>query len=215
MDDEVLLASRRGHTSATAREACALILDYGFVLGGQMMIGLPLSTLEKELYTARELCNMKICAVRVYPTVVFYETELCNMAKAGLYVPLELDDAIMRTAKVISIFDEHNIPCIRVGLCASENLSSPEEVYGGANHSAIGELAMNRVFLDRIYKILDTSSDTRGKTIQICVPKGAKSKVIGQHRKNMTELYKKYLPVQIILVEKNELIGYNIEINIF
>ena len=34
MDDEVLAASKRGHTARCAEEACALIKEYGFVLGG-------------------------------------------------------------------------------------------------------------------------------------------------------------------------------------
>ena len=37
MDDDVLLANRRGHTSDDVRRASALIKEYGFQLGLQMM----------------------------------------------------------------------------------------------------------------------------------------------------------------------------------
>jgi histone acetyltransferase (RNA polymerase elongator complex component) len=191
-----------------------MVLDCGFSLVGQMMIGLPLSTLERELYTAKELCKMGVGAVRIYPTVVFYQTQLCKMAQEGLYTPLELEDAIFRTAEVIDIFDIYNIPTIRVGLCASENLSSQEEVFGGANHPAMGELAMNRVFLKRICSILDKTGAVNNKVIRISVPMGARSKVIGQKKRNLAEIYEKYSPSGIIIIEKNELIGYNIEIDI-
>ncbi len=214
MDDEVLIACRRGHDSDCAREACQLVNEYGYSLVGQMMIGLPLSTLERELYTAKELCNMGVSAVRIYPTVVFYETQLCKMTLDGAYTPLELEDAVFRTAEVIDIFEQHNIPTIRVGLCSSENLSSEAEVLGGANHPAIGELAMNRVFLKRIFNILDKKQPLCNKVIKIFVPQGAKSKVIGQNKRNLTQIYEKYSPSGIIIIEKNELIGYNIEIDI-
>ena len=56
-----------------------MIADRGFVTGGQMMIGLPGSTLADELRTAKIICECGALEARIYPTVVFYDTELCNM----------------------------------------------------------------------------------------------------------------------------------------
>ncbi len=213
MDDEVLAASRRGHDAATAERACKAVKEAGFSLVGQMMIGLPVSDGAKEVETARHLCELGVDAARVYPTVVFYETELCEMAKRGDYTPLATDEAVMRTKDVLAVFDEWGVPCIRVGLCATENLSSPEAVYGGASHSAIGELAMGELFYDRICEKLDEMGDLSGKTVCLSVSRGALSKAIGQNRKNSVRICEKYSLKRLKILEKNQKIGYNIMID--
>lgn len=213
MDDGVLLASRRGHDAACAERACRLVKEAGFFLVGQMMIGLPASDGEREVATAKRLCQMSVDAVRVYPTVVFFETELCEMAKRGEYTPLSTDEAVERTKNVLAIFDEAGVPCIRVGLCASENLSSPEAVYGGASHSAIGELAMGELFYEKMCEKLDEMGDLSGKTVQMSVSRGDLSKAIGQNRRNSVGICEKYSLKRLKILEKNQKIGYNIMID--
>ena len=88
--DEVLSVSKRGHTRADEARSCDLIVQRGFELVGQMMIGLPASTLESEMETARFIVEHGAVGARIYPTVVFYETELCQMAKRGDYSPISL-----------------------------------------------------------------------------------------------------------------------------
>ncbi len=210
MDSEVLLHSKRGHSVEDAERACALIKEYGFELVGQMMIGLPKSTPEREIMTAEKICRMGADGARVYPTVVFYNTELCDMAKRGEYTPLAPEDAVERTKNVLSVFDKYSVPCIRVGLCASENLSDDSEVYGGANQSAIGELAMGELFLEKICATLDENPKMRGENLIIYAPKGAVSKVSGQNKRNKIKICKKYGFKSIKILEKNEIIGYNI-----
>ena len=147
MSDRVLGASKRGHTAETSRAACKLIAEYGFNLVGQMMVGLPLSTREDELATADEISQL--CgAARIYPTVVFRDTELCDMLDHG-YTPLTLDEAVSRCADLLSLFAERRIKVLRVGLCASENLTSDcggSAVIAGDYHSAVGELAYNELY---------------------------------------------------------------------
>ena len=41
MDDNVLERARRGHTAAQVIEATALLRQYGFTVGHQLMPGLP------------------------------------------------------------------------------------------------------------------------------------------------------------------------------
>lgn len=210
MDEKVLVATKRGHTIKQAEEACLLIKEYGFDLIGQMMIGLPQSSRESEMYTARRICELGADGARVYPTVVFYNTELCEMAEAGRYLPISKDEAVMRTKEVLKIFDKFNVPCIRVGLCASENLSDEKEVYGGANHSAVGELAMGEIYFEKICSELGDNASFDGKTLIIYAAKGATSKVAGQNRRNKIRLCEKYRFNKIKILEKNDIIGYNI-----
>ncbi len=208
MDDRVLSASRRGHTAEQGRLACHRIKERGFSLVGQMMIGLPEGDLENEVQTARTLCELSVDGVRVYPTVVFRETELCRMAERGKYRPLDLEDAVLRTKEVLKIFDQNDIPCLRVGLAASENLSS-QRVFGGADHSAIGELAMGEIFYENMCRAIEAEGGVAGRIVTFFVPRGATSRAIGQKRKNIERIYKKYLPLRIKVLEKNDIMRYN------
>lgn len=213
-DGEVLAASKRGHDTECAKRACRAVKEAGFDLIGQMMIGLPASNTEKEMATAQMICELGADGARVYPTVVFAQTELASMSIRGEYAPLELDDAVERTKNVLDIFDKAGVPCIRVGLCASENLSDASKAIAGANHSAIGELAMSRLYLERICKELDEKG-IRGGGVRIYVARGCVSKAVGQKRQNKDRICEKYDLEWIKVLEKNEVLGYNIIIEHF
>ena len=61
MDDEVLMRTARGHTAKTAREACRAVVEAGFSLVGQMMIGLPASTPQGACNGRGDLSSWRIC----------------------------------------------------------------------------------------------------------------------------------------------------------
>ena len=132
-----------------------------------------------------------------------------RMAERGDYVPLTLEDAVERTKSVLDVFDQAGVPCIRVGLCASENLRDASRAVAGANHEAIGEMAMSALYLERICRELDTRQ-IRGGGITIFVAKGAVSKAVGQKRVNKVKICEKYGLEWVKVLEKNEIIGYNI-----
>ena len=187
MDDAVLLSCHRGHTAAQAESACRAVVDAGFSLVGQMMIGLPGSSPESEMKTAEEICNLGASAVRIYPTVVFYDTPLCEMAQHGEYVPLTVDEAVERTAPVLQLFRARALPCIRVGLCATESLTSPDAVYAGPNHPALGEMILGECLYQKVKKkILQVG--LAGKGIILEVPPRELSATVGQHRRNIEKL---------------------------
>ena len=214
MCDEVLEASKRGHNSQIALLACALIKERGFSLIGQMMIGLPKSSAEDEIYTAELICKSGADGARVYPTVVFAETELAEMMQRGNYQPLDTESAVERTKNALAVFDRYGVPCIRVGLCASENLRDASLAIAGATHSAIGEMAMSELFYEHICEELDRRAINGGSLI-IYVARGATSKAIGQKKKNKEKICKKYCLESLKVLEKNELLGYNIILEYF
>ncbi len=191
MRKSVLDASKRGHTAEDAERACALIKEYGFNLTGQMMLGLPCSDLEDELYTARKITQMKCDCARIYPTVVFEETELCQMARSGIYTPLTVDEAVARGAEVYAELVNSGVKILRIGLQSTEALTSGENVYGGANHSALGELIVGEYYYKLIQKDFDSICKTvsiGGDTLVIHCAEGEQSKVAGQKKKNKTRL---------------------------
>ena len=212
MDDRVLAASRRGHTAADTEAACRLIVGYGFQLVGQMMIGLPGANVESEVMTAHKICRLGAAGARVYPTVVFADTELAKMTETGEYTPLDTEAAIYRTVQVLRVFAENKIPVIRIGLCASEQLASDTAVLGGANHAALGELAEGELYYELICRELDKAPPTCGK-LTIFVPEGENSKAVGHKKRNRERLISRYLLRGIFFCEDPELRPYQIKIS--
>jgi histone acetyltransferase (RNA polymerase elongator complex component) len=173
MDDGVLKKSGRGHTAAQTERACKLICERGFELVGQMMTGLPGSDLEKDLYTAKRICDMGASGARIYPTVVFEDTKLCDMAENGEYMPLTLENAVERTAKCCKIFFDSGVKVLRIGLHASENLKNARY---GANHPSIGELVKSYVYTEII---AEKAGDCRGKILEVGIRKNDISMLTG------------------------------------
>ena len=187
MDDAVLLACRRGHTAKQAEAACRAVVEAGFALVGQMMVGLPASTPASELLTAQKIYELGASAVRIYPTVVFYDTPLCEMAQHGEYEPLSVKEAVERTAPVLQFFRARALPCIRVGLCATESLTSPDAVYAGPNHPALGEMILGECLYQKVRETV-LQSGLAGQGIILEVPPRELSATIGQHRCNIEKL---------------------------
>lgn len=195
MDDDVLHASKRGHTSREAENACKMINDAGYQLIGQMMIGLPKSTLEKEIATAEKICEMGACGARIYPTVTFFGTELAKMAEIGEYKMLDIEDAVARSKEVFKVFDSHGVECIRIGLCASDNLGDLSKVMGGANHPALGELVLGEVRYDMLRSILlkkRKNENLAGKSLTAFVPRGTLSLTVGQNGRNKKRIIEEF-----------------------
>ncbi len=206
MRDSVLTLSKRGHSALDAEKACRLIKNAGYELIGQMMIGLPGSDLADELYTARKICDMGADGARIYPTVVFFETELAQMTRNREYDMLGIDEAVYRSKEVLKIFESHGVECIRIGLCASDNLGDDSYVMGGANHPSLGELVMGERYFDLMCESADELLKNDGLKegiITFTVPTGDMSKAIGQRAKNRHRLEEKYRNYKIIIKEAN------------
>ncbi len=188
--DPVLTRARRGHTAACAAYACKLIRSYGFELVGQMMLGLPGSSPEDEVYTAEQIVALSCDAARIYPTVVFENTELCRMAKAGVYVPLSVSEAATRGAAVLDVFVQSRVRVLRIGLQKNE---ADGLVYGGAHHSAMGELVESAYYarkIERECQALGLLAHPPAHITLFCAP-GEESKVAGQNKENKRQLCKR------------------------
>ncbi len=214
MTDEVLSLCKRGHTAKQAENACKMILSHGFSLVGQMMIGLPGSTLSDELFTANEIVRMGCTGTRIYPTVVFENTELCEMAKSGAYAPLSVDEAVKRSAKVYSVFVKAGVKVLRIGLQSTEALVSGDGVFAGANHSALGELVISeyyyRIMSDALPEIFKDSK-TGKYSLTIKCADGEQSKVAGQHKNNKNRLIDEAKKIGVELVQIKIIADKNVQ----
>jgi histone acetyltransferase (RNA polymerase elongator complex component) len=122
LDDEVLRLSGRGYTSAVVYEAAEKIIKHGFTLGMQMMIGLPGSTPEKDLLTAKEIIRCGAKGTRIYPLLVFRDTDLEQLYTNNEYTPLTVEEAVEQSADLLELFLEAGVQVYKVGLHPSEFL---------------------------------------------------------------------------------------------
>lgn len=211
--ENVLSACRRGHLPNRSRAAMTMLREAGFQTVGQMMIGLPNSTTEDEIECAREICRLGAYGTRIYPTIVFRDTELYDMMLRGAYTPLTLREAVERSAAVLEVFVSNDVKCLRIGLCESDNLHSTDTYAAGPNHPSIGELVSGELYFNRICALLDKRKPVDGKGITIFVPRGDMSMAVGQKRCNKIRIENKYNVKYIKFVEKDNFPRYNIEIS--
>jgi len=122
MDDDVLLKSKRGHTVEDVRNASMLIKANGFVLGHQLMCGLPGSTYEKEKNSVKASLELQPDLIRIYPVYVLEDSELYDMYKTKQYKPLELEEALKRATMMYKECIKKGVNVIRVGLQTTEEI---------------------------------------------------------------------------------------------
>ena len=118
---------------------------------------------------------------------------------------LSIDDAVIRSKEVFKIFNEHNVECIRIGLCASDNLLDEEKVMGGANHPSLGELVIGEEYFDRMCSEAEriVAENEGCGVITFTVPQGEMSKAVGQKGKNRARLEEIYKNHKIVIKEAN------------
>lgn len=120
LDDEVLRLSGRGYSASVVYEATKKIVAHGFTLGMQMMIGLPGSTHEKDLFTAKEIIRCGAKGTRIYPLLVFRDTDLEQLYTNNEYTPLTVEEAVEQSADLLELFLEAGVQVYKVGLHPSE-----------------------------------------------------------------------------------------------
>ncbi len=211
MRDEILSELKRGHTVADTIKATQLLKSAGIPFVGQMMVGLPSSTREDEIFCAEQICKMGAIASRIYPTLVFNNTELKDLTLDKKYNPLSIEEAVTRSRDVLDVFVKNSVECIRIGLCESDNLHSEETFFAGPNHPSLGEMVKSALYLK---KLEENISGRIGKYMEICCPKGATSQVIGNKRKNIDYLKSAYGFKMIKVVEDNDLSLFDVKITV-
>ena len=73
---------------------------------------------------------------------------------------------------------------------------------------------MSAIYLDKICETLDGISEKNDvQSVTIYCPRGETSKVVGQKRRNIEKIYEKYGIKRVKVLEKNELLSYNIIID--
>ncbi len=207
MNDNVLSANNRGHTAEDAEKASALIKEYGFELGLQMMVGLYKSTPETDMDTARKIISLAPETVRIYPTVILKNTRLGELFEMGEYVPYPFERAADVCAEMLEMFEKVGIKVIKLGLHASETVET--DMIGGYYHPAFREICEGLLFRKSIEQHISVCGN-----YMIYVSSHSVSKALGHKKSNVRYFAEKGIGINIrsddrlknreIIVKKDE-----------
>lgn len=181
MDDVVLNANNRGHSSFDVVKSSKLIKNYGFSLGLQMMTGLYMSGEQKDIETAKSFISLMPDTVRIYPTVIMKDTELAKLYLDKKFIPYTLEKSVDLCAKLITMFEAENINIIRLGLHYSDSLVSNS--YGNNYHPAFKELCENKIFFDKFLCCVNKDNIDKNK-FKVFINSKSLSKFLGQRKSN-------------------------------
>ena len=187
MQDDVLKMNLRGHTVQDVFTASALIKQYGFSLGLQMMPGLYgcRDYMAYAVDTAEKFIQIMPDTVRIYPTLILKDTLLEKLYQNRMYTPLTVDQAVEISAVLVKMFNEKNIRIIKLGLHADTGMEN--SLVAGPYHPALKELVQSRMFLDSF--MADFATKPQGEYV-IVVNGRQRSQATGQKKANITALAK-------------------------
>ncbi|MBZ9635840.1 elongator complex protein 3 [Clostridium sp. FP1] len=151
MDEEVLLKSGRGHTAKDVELASKLIKEYGFILGHQIMIGLPGDNINKDMDTAKGVIALKPDICRIYPALVIKDTPMEKMYESQTFKPYSLSEAVNISKIIYLMMMANKINVIRIGLQPTEEISEGNDLVAGPFHPAFRELVEGSIYNDILY----------------------------------------------------------------
>ena len=177
MDDKILALSKRGHTALDVVNASKLIRYYDIELGHQIMIGLPGSTRESEVYTIKECLKLHPQQLRIYPVYVIADSELYSMYENSEYKPLSINEAVKRCKAVIYECQKTEISIIRLGLQSTDEITAKNNDLRGPVSDNLAEYVMSALVRDKIeYEIKNRRIDdskliinVSKKYVSICI----------------------------------------------
>lgn len=194
-NDYILSKCQRGHTFADVKKASKLIRWNGFILGHQMMVGLPESTRLDEINTAKELIKLKPKIVRIYPVLVIKGTKLEEEYKTGEYMPLTVEQAVERSKEVMKLFNSKKIQVIRLGLQNTEEIADPHtdfsQVVAGPYHPAFRQLVEDSMWYDEIVNQIK-KFNVKVKQVKIKANPENINNIIGHKKENILKLKEIY-----------------------
>ncbi len=191
----ILNRCKRGHTGEDVKKASKLIRMHGFILGHQMMIGLPESTKQDEINTAKELIKLKPKIVRIYPVLVIKDTELADEYERGEYTPLTVGQAVERCKDIVDLFNRNKINVIRIGLQNTEEITDPNakdsSVVAGPYHPAFRQLVEASMWYDSIVGEIK-KVNAKVKKVKIIANELNVNNIIGHKKENIIKLKDTY-----------------------
>ena len=212
-NDFVLKKARRGHTFEDVKKASKLIRKNGFILGHQMMVGLPESSQKDEIETAKKLIKLKPKIVRIYPVLVIKGTKLADDYLDGTYKPNTLEQAVETSAILLKMFSKKKIDVIRIGLQSTDEICNPEnetsQVVAGPYHPAFRQLVESRICYDEFSKKI-RDLNNRVKVVKVNVNGNMINNFVGHKKENIKRI-KEIYNVDVVVERDDKVKGYKMK----
>ncbi|MBF0302652.1 MAG: radical SAM protein, partial [Desulfamplus sp.] len=244
MNNQVLKAAMRGHTAEDTIKAISLLKQFTtanrkqFTIGMQMMVGLPskydsgkedtveykskveftdlfdIAKFKDDIETAQKITELKPDFVRIYPLIVLEGSLIARWYREGKYEPMELDACVKLVKEIFLLFQEHNIPVIRMGLQASDMLQDKLSMVAGPWHPAFGHLVYSEIFFDKAIDLISksfkmethrTTESNLPLTITLTVHNSSISRLRGDKNDNIKRLKEIYPSLEIKIKGDNRL----------
>jgi len=205
MDDRVLTMAKRGHSVFDTQQAVILLKNRDYQIGLQMMVGLPKEDEAGSISTAYRISELEPDFVRIYPTIVLKNSLLARWYENETYCPWSLERSIAHVKTLYLFFKKKNIPVIRMGLQAAEDLDSGAAILAGPYHPAFGHLVHSEIFLDMATEIMKAEGVSRD-TVSLKVHPRSISKMRGMKNRNV-ETLKKRFKLQSLKIVPNPSLG--------
>lgn len=190
MSDRILALSERGHTADDTKHAAMRLKERGYETGIQMMTGLPGCTEDDAMASAEKIAALFPDFVRIYPTVVIRNSPLEKWYRQGKFMPMPLDRSVTLVKRLYLFFSGRNIPVVRMGLQASEDLAKNKSLVAGPYHPAFGHLVHSEIFLDKAGAAI-RSAGSKPEMVCISVHPSSESRLRGMKNGNLAILKKK------------------------
>ena len=193
-----------GQKAPTGREV-ERILKEGLRLGknpqiafyGGSFTAIPAALQEEYLEAAFPYVQQgQAQGVRLYPVCVLRGTPLFAMMERGEYTPLTLEEGVEWSADALEVFQEKEIPVIRLGLNPSRELE--EQALAGVYHPALGQLVQSRILRRQCEEILRNAPPG---PVTLYYRKGQRSTLQGQKNENL-RYFKEHYPDKIVNIEE-------------
>ncbi|MBW1971599.1 MAG: radical SAM protein [Deltaproteobacteria bacterium] len=201
MVDKVLIASGRGHSAKTAKEAAFNIKKAYLSLVIQTMIGLPSESLSDALFTAREVISLKPDGIRIYPVVVLKGTRLAKLYNEGKFLPLSYNQTVRWLLRILPLYKKAKIKILRIGLEGIEKISKSGGVIAGVTDPSLRQ-KVESILMFKKAKREFSKLNPKGKVEVKLFPKDI-SNFVGQKKKNIKRL-EKIFPISELKIKGDE-----------
>jgi histone acetyltransferase (RNA polymerase elongator complex component) len=192
VNDAILRLLGRGHTARDFFDTFRILVDEGFELGMQVMVGLPGETFADLQETVSAVIALAPRFIRIYPLVVIEDTRLFEMFMRGGYSPDTLDAAVTKACFVYVSAWSHGIRTIKMGL--TENEVIKEKIASGPYHPAFGYLVKSEAFYLAVLRVCEETG-ARGD-VAVSLSAGDVPHLVGNKCTNMDRFREKGISIE-------------------
>lgn len=191
MDDDVLDAAGRRHTTADTVRAVERLRAAGLEVGARIHPGLPGSSSQEIHETAQRLADLKPDFVRIYPVLVLAGTDLEVEYLTDRYRPLTLPETVSVCKRLLAIFEAARVPVVRIGLQPAVDLPEGGRVVAGPHHPSLRYLVDAARAYDRASRLI--ADEFRfARDLVLSVPPREESALRGDQGENVTRLKRRF-----------------------